>query len=277
MHGGFVRRVAWLVTICAALLFAFPARHTNAVGAVLGGGHHGVPGSERDRQQSVRVLAVGGSAARGWMDTGWHRWRDGWSGGYLDYAFHWLSESMNRPYDLINRGIVGADAHYVSNLYPAWLDEYRPNMVVLSWGLLNDIHDGTPYPLFREEIAREIGLARERGDKVMVVTPPVTQMSFSSWRPKELRYIRDEMNVARSFHDPDIYIFNVFAQMEDYMEAHHQSIWMYRGNSWHPNHEGHVLAGILLYRDMMRAFAPVPQDGILRLNPLGRIAPEPRH
>ena len=209
-------------------------------------------GKDRRAPGSIRVVAVGGSIALGWRDTGWQNWRHGWDGGYLVDAFRWLSRSTGHPYDFIDKAIVGADVKMVTSRYPRWLREYNPSLVVLSWGLLNDIHVGTPLPLFEAEIRREIEQALARHAVVFMVTPPVTEVSQTAFRVPIHRFMADELAVARSFHSPDVYIFNVFAQMKHYITAHHQTYWPYVANSWHPNHKGHVLAGHLLYWDIRK-------------------------
>ncbi len=211
------------------------------------------PTSGRTAKRSpepMRVVAVGGSIALGWHDTGWHNWRHGWDGGYLVDAFHWLSRSTGHPYDFIDKAIVGADVKMVTSRYPGWLHQYDPSLVVLSWGLLNDIHVGTPLRLFEAEIHREITQALARHAVVFMVTPPVTEISQTAYRMPFHRFMADELAVARSFHSPDVYIFNVFGQMKHYLTQHHQSYWPYVSNSWHPNHKGHILAGHILYWDI---------------------------
>ena len=206
--------------------------------------------TEKRSPEPLRVVAVGGSIALGWHDTGWQNWRHGWDGGYLVDAFRWLSRSTGHPYDFIDKAIVGADVKMVTSRYPGWLQQYDPSLVVLSWGLLNDIHVGTPLSLFEAEIRREITQALARHAVVFMVTPPVTEISQTAYRVPFHHFMADELAVARSFHSPDVYIFNVFAQMEHYLTQHHQSYWPYVSNSWHPNHKGHILAGHILYRDI---------------------------
>lgn len=209
-------------------------------------------GAGKRSPEPLRVVAVGGSIALGWHDTGWQNWRHGWDGGYLVDAFRWLSRTTGHPYDFIDKAIVGADVKMVTSRYPQWLRQYDPSLVVLSWGLLNDIHVGTPLPLFEAEIRREIRQALARHAVVFMVTPPVTEISQTAFRAPMRRFMADELAVARSFHSPDVYIFNVFAQMKHYLRVHHQSYWPYVSNSWHPNHRGHVLAGHILYWDIRR-------------------------
>ncbi len=209
-----------------------------------------------------RVMTIGSSAARGWMDTGWRDWRKGWFGGYLVYAFRSLSGSEPTRYVIDDRTIVGANSTQLATMYKgkysSWLSTDHPQIVVLSWGLLNDALPHVPMPAFRSHIYHEIALALEHHAVVFLVTPPVSQASYTTYRVAQMKYVQNEMQVANDFHSKNVRVFDVFDQMKAYLLKHHQTYIPYMGNSWHPNHKGHVLAGTLLYQDIRAAYGEHP-------------------
>lgn len=205
-----------------------------------------------------RVMTLGGSIAKGWMDTGWQNWRHGWHGGYLLRGFEALSKASGIRYTVFDRTIVGANATQMNTLYKGkytlWLRTVHPQIVVISWGGLNDALPKTPMGLYRTEIRQEILQALDAGAVVFMVTPPVTKAALTEYRVSVPAYFSNEIEVARSLNSPNVYVFNVFDQMEAYLKSHHQSYTRYMANAWHPNPLGHKLAGHLLFEDMWKKF-----------------------
>jgi acyl-CoA thioesterase-1 len=97
-------------------------------------------------------------------------------------------------------------------------------------------------------------MALDRHAVVLIVTPPVTKASYTQYRTVEPLYLNNEMQVARSFHSPNVFVFDVFDQMKAYLVAHHQTYVPYMADGWHPNTRGHALAGRLLDQDLLREF-----------------------
>ncbi|MHB1630150.1 MAG: SGNH/GDSL hydrolase family protein [Bacilli bacterium] len=213
------------------------------------------PASRRSRHKSVQnpvsVMTIGGSVAHGWNDT-----KQG--GGYLVRAFRALSARTNIPYHIVDRTVVGSNALQVATQYPVWLKTVHPQVVVISWGGLNDAWPRTPFSRYEAEVNREIHLALASHASVLVVTPPVTRASYTQYRVAEPLYLDREMNAALQFHSSSVHVFDVFDQMKAYLKAHHQTYVPYMSNGWHPNSRGHILAGHILYHDMRAAFGLSP-------------------
>jgi len=149
-------------------------------------------------------------------------------------------------------------AAQVDGQYHLWLQAYRPQIVVISWGALDDIHAKTPLPTFRATVAHQIALALSDHEVVLIVTPPVTKASYTEDLKSEPLYLDSEMDVARAFHNPNVYVFDVFDQMKQYLTAHHQTYVPYMADGWHPNTLGHALGGQLMFDDMKAAFGKGP-------------------
>ena len=201
---------------------------------------------------SVRVMTIGSSVAAGWGDTKGR-------GGYLARAFQSLSKATGKYYQVISWAIPGVTGVQIAKEYPRWLQYVHPQIVVISWGGLDDAVNHTPFSVFRAQVQNEIRLALARKALVYVVTPPVTEAVYlAGMHGLPYEYLQAEMNVAASFHSPFIHIYNVYDQMLAYLKAHHQTYVPYMENSWHPNAQGHKLAGQLLFTDLVN---PHPSTG----------------
>ncbi len=209
-----------------------------------------------------QVMTIGSSVTRGWMDTGWKAWKKGWFGGYIVRGFTSLSKATPNHYVIVDHTIVGANSSQMTTLYKGemtrWLRTVRPNVVVISWGLLNDALPKTPLSTFRAHIHHEIANVLAHHAVVLMVTPPVTQASLTTYKTQFAVYLTAELQVAQSFHNNNVYEIDLYNQMKKYMEVHHQNIDQYIGNSWHPNAAGHILAGLLLYHDLLTQFGSKP-------------------
>lgn len=210
----------------------------------------------------IKVMTVGGSVAKGWKDDGWEKWKEGWYGGYLVRAVQELKIATHLQYTVVDHTIVGANGSQLDTLYAGqyvrWLERDKPDVVAISWGILNDVRPKTPISVFRAKIQEEIRTALSHHAVVFIITPPVTEESNTDYRTQEEVYVKNEIQAAKAIHSPNVYVFDVFHQMKAYLKSHHQSIAMYKGNSWHPNKKGHMLAGHILFEDIYRVFQDHP-------------------
>ncbi len=202
----------------------------------------------------LRVLFIGGSIALGEKDPT--------NDGYLQRAFQALSKTTDANYQYVDKAIYGANSTQLATLYKGdmstWLATIKPNIVVISWGLLNDALPNTPMPQFNKYLQREINESLSANAKVFIVTPPVTLATYTKFPKQEQAYTTDEMNLVKQDHQPGVYAFNVFDQMKNYLVQHHQTIAPYVADPNHPNRAGHILAGKLLYEDIFRQFGKKP-------------------
>lgn len=207
-----------------------------------------------------RVLIIGGSAALGWKDYGWLAWKQGWQGGYLIRAFALLAQQTGTRYQVFDKAIPGLNATLLATRYPgrydAWLTEIHPDIVVIAWGIMNDTRPRTPLAVFARCIDSEIAQARATGARVWVVTPPITSASYTLYKTTEPRYIQAEVNVAESFRDPNVSVFDLFHRMQGYIQSTGTSYRRYEGDVIHPNPIGHQLAGSLLAAEIGRRLTP---------------------
>ena len=197
-----------------------------------------------------RVLIVGGSAALGWKDDGWRAWRTGWHGGYIERAISVLARSRGEKYDVQNISIPGLNATLLATRfkgrYEASLASFHPDIVVISWGLMNDIRPRTPFGELSKRLSQEIHEARTNGAAVYVVTPPITTASYTFYRDIEPTYVKTVLNTARTCRESEVHVVDLFHTMERFVESSGVSYKAYEGDALHPNHQGHVLAGDLL-------------------------------
>lgn len=196
----------------------------------------------------VRVLTLGSSVAHGWKDNPLE-------GGYLHRSFNALSEVTPSRYDVIDKAVPGKGVMTILDKYPNWLETYQPNVVVISWGGLDDLYAKTPMSTFDTQIRWQISLALQHHADVFVITPPISKASYTNYRVAQQNLMDNEMDVAESFNSPNVFVFNVFDEMKEYLKVHHQTYVPYMGDGWHPNAAGHALAAQILLQDMMQQFA----------------------
>ncbi len=199
--------------------------------------------------KNPRVLIIGSSVAAGWKDQ---------KGGYLKRTFDKLSMTTGVHYHLISQAVPGQGAARLNPFYPQWLMEAHPQIVVLAWGILDDLYEHTPLPAFSEMIRQQISLALQRHAVVFLVTTPISKASYTQYQDLQPIYINTERQVAYSFRDPNVYVFNVFDQMKRYLAEHGQTYVPYMADGWHPNSRGHALASRILFRDIMHQFGRSP-------------------
>lgn len=196
---------------------------------------------------TLTVMGVGGSVAHGWDDKV--------GGGYLVRAFKTLTAEGPIHYNFVNKSIEGDGPTQMAPKYLPFLRTVKPQVVVISWGMLDDISNKTPIAKFKQAIHDEISQALQAGCYVMVVTPPVTGASYAHDVTSEANLVNTEIGVAQDFHSNKVYVFDLFNQMKAYLSEHHQSVSKYSADAWHPNTAGHTLAGQLLANDIEQGFA----------------------
>lgn len=190
-------------------------------------------------------MVVGGSVAYGWKDPN--------NDSYLRRAFQSLSDESGVQYNYDNRCVIGGTPSAVdlSGDYTNWLTSDKPNIVVIAWGLENDAGANRSSSEIEQEIHTEISEALADHAVVIVASPPVTEATATTLHRTVEEYIADEKADVESFHSPNAYFINLNTIMEKYLEEHNQSWQDYYGDSWHPNEAGHILAGSLLYNQLL--------------------------
>ncbi|GEO25463.1 hypothetical protein AAC03nite_12480 [Alicyclobacillus acidoterrestris] len=211
-----------------------------------------------EKGQTYTVVAIGGSAAEGDGDTKAE-------GGYLTRAFRMVNATQDVHYNFINESKVGygpiqydqppnASAPSYQTRLAMLLAADKPNMLVISFGMLDDIFKKTPTSQTNQALHDEIADALNQHAVVVIVTPPSTYASMTYYRSALNKDIAAEMDVVSAFHNPNIYVIPLAQQMDQYITSHHQSIKMYEEDSWHPNAAGHNVAAQLLAQDFIRTF-----------------------
>lgn len=203
--------------------------------SLAGLGHSGTP------RPRVSILIVGGSAAAGWLD----RTHEGYVvRGLLDYA-----QAAHVQADIVNRAIPGARVvnPSVQRGLARWVQRAGPNaVVVLAWGMLNDLKRHTPTPAVLAALAQQITVVLARHDTVLIVTPPATRATYWRYPRAEPRLVAQEIALARSFDSPRLYIDNVFRNEQRYLSQQGLPITAVTRGPFHPNTRGAALAGQLL-------------------------------
>lgn len=194
-----------------------------------------------------RVLIIGSSVAAGWKDNRV-------DGGYLHRAFRAISDISNNRFDVYDKAIPGEGVESIKDKYENWLDTIQPNIVVVAWGGLDDLHDKTPLSEFDAQVKWEITLALAHDARVFVVTSPISRASYTTYKVAQQQLFNNEMATAESFNSPDVYVFNIFDQMKAYLRNHDETYVPYMGDGWHPNAAGHELAAQLLVNDWSQRF-----------------------
>ena len=210
----------------------------------------------------TRVLIVGGSAAFGWHDkTGM---------GYIERG---LKSWSRNPAGLMfqNQAIPGATVNnpIIHKHYLRWL-KASPKIVVLGWGLLNDLRVGTPWSEILSKIRQEALEALAAGAVVFVVTPPATTTTFTVNRGGENALVAAVIRTVSAINSRNLYVFDVLTREESWLLQHHQSVLGYMQGKWDPNTKGHILAGSLLASELK---AELPQGSVGWIKPAVQLEP----
>lgn len=172
---------------------------------------------------------------------------------FVRRAFRELSQRTPVQYVYYNYAIPGYTARRYARQFPGRFERImqttHPGVVVLAWGLENDIgsrkHRDTALQ-FGAALHTEIAQALNAHAVVVIVTPPVTKnLATTAWLQVQ-PYMSEEFSVGQSFHNRSVIEIPLYQLMDAYLLRHHQTYRPYEGNSWHPNRAGHILAGHLL-------------------------------
>lgn len=192
----------------------------------------------------LKVMGIGGSIAKGDRATNEY--------GYLQRTFHHFDDTY------FNKAIYGANSTQLATMYKgkytSWLSQTHPQVVVISWGLLNDAIPDTPLSQFNDYLHLEIKQALAIHAMVFVVTPPVTEVSYSLYAKQETMYAQDEIKFVKKMNNSHVYAFDLFSQMKNYVASHHVNIKEFSGDAHHPNDKGYQLAANFLIADLNRYF-----------------------
>jgi hypothetical protein len=196
---------------------------------------------------STPILIIGGSAADGWHDSSGQ--------GYVQRALRIFGMDSHIPEVTLQHAIPGSPMTnpHIAAQYPSWLRSTPGGVVILAWGLLNDIRLHISIRKDYLTLHREMALALATGHMVILVSPPLTVPGDITHRVAELRLWRMEVVAASSFHSPDVHVINVFRPELIYIEQHRQDVEQYMsGSSWDPNTAGHILAAKFLIEGLRR-------------------------
>lgn len=212
----------------------------------------------KDMKQE-KVMVIGGSAAHGWTDPN--------NNSYIRRAFQSLTDTTNTQYVYIDKTTIGGEsAKLSSTTYSSWLQKDSPQVVVISWGLLDDVSNHTPLSTFEKTVRDEVSLALKAKVVVVFVSPEIVEATVDNKAFTD--YLKAEYSTAQSFHSRNVYWCNLYDDSLVYIQAHGQSLADYAGGTWHPNEAGHELGGELLYNELIQQFGSNP----ISFNPPGNKA-----
>lgn len=198
----------------------------------------------------LRVLIIGGSAAKGWKDATGQ--------GYVVRGLNVWAQKDHLQLQIDNQAIPGSTINNPALVqgYPQWLANDQPNVVVIAWGMLNDLRLGTPEATLLAKLHADIAAALNAHAKVFVVTPIPTLATMSWDRTTELKAIADEIQMANAFHCSNVQVFNILPQMEQELNAQHIPVSSIMDGKWDPNTLGHTIGGEILGKDLIAHAAP---------------------
>ncbi len=198
-----------------------------------------------NKQHPFTIMAVGGSSAQGYDDPNLN--------GYLARALRRVSTALNMPITFINKAKSGEIPTMLAPYYDPLLHTIAPNVVILAWGLLNSIARKVPEAMFQRTIQSEVTMALHEGADVWIVTPPVTTATYVGHDVQlEAAYIKREIAGAQAVHSTHVYVLDLTNAMKTYLVDHHESYKTLQSNNWHMNQAGHVLAGQILAKAILR-------------------------
>lgn len=202
--------------------------------------------------KSSTIIAVGGSVGKGWNDFP--------SGstkspiGYLVRGMNIVEQESGIPYTFINESVGGWGPLQMASRFSSLLTKDHPKVVIISWGLLDDMAKKTPHTEFENAVRTEISKSLAAGATVWVVTPPATGASVAPGSStRQWSYAVDELNAAKSFPSSKVVVFDLLSAEKNYLAVHHISVTSLDANGWHPNTPGHILAAQLMAQLIMHA------------------------
>ncbi|MDQ0189621.1 SGNH/GDSL hydrolase family protein [Alicyclobacillus cycloheptanicus] len=185
------------------------------------------------------IIAVGGSAASGWGDSVKHY-------GYLGRGMNDLEKQSGVDFTFSNQSVGGWGPVQMQQRFPTLLKQYKPKVVIIAWGLLDDEAKHTPLPKLKAVIQQEISESLAAGADVWIVTPPTTGSTYGVHSNVQQEYVSTEIAAGQSFHSSRVIVFDLLTVMKAYLKSHNIDIKSLEYDSWHPNTAGHTLAGQLM-------------------------------
>lgn len=197
------------------------------------------------------VMVVGGSVAHGWADPA--------HDSYLRRGFATIGGITHVNYHYADQSIPGSPAVAVSSMtFASWLNTDKPDIVVISWGILDDIHANTSIPDFQRTIRDEIAQSLNARAVVLVVTPPVVPANATQWHQQFETYVSAERQVTDSFSSSNVHWFDVNSDMASLLIKNDLPVRNYSVRGWHPNASGQQLAGQLFANQLMKYAGQTP-------------------
>jgi acyl-CoA thioesterase-1 len=197
--------------------------------------------------QTSTILIIGSSVAAGWGDN--HQ------GGYLIRALTQYATKFHQSYHILNWSIPGLTTKELAPHFKAMLQKSHPDIVILSWGGLDDAAAGTTASHFLTRVKLEVNQALQAKAYVLIITPPVTQATYkNSFKGLPRRYFQAQMHAFSTPDTMNVSAIDLFSQMLSYINKHHISESTLAADGWHPNSKGHALAGNLLFTDLSQLF-----------------------
>lgn len=234
--------VSVVVAVGLVLIYPLSNQHTPSVKPIALAKSMAAETAKPQTLSTVRVMAIGGSIAHGWDDTKT-------MGGYLARTFRALSNDKT-TYDFTNESSEGKGPSYYLLRMNTLLTKDRPNLVVISFGLLNDLYDKHPVSELDSDIVNETKDALATGAEVAIVTPPVVGASYVEFKSTEAEALKSEDQAVEALHNPNVHVVDLFTQMKTYLAEHNLTWQPYAADGWHPNAAGHALAASLLEADL---------------------------
>lgn len=242
----------WLSLLTRTSASTAPASRANTATAVntLADVHtsstdNGMMATAQVLKGTVPVVAIGGSAAYGWDDTKT-------DGGYLARTFRDLSNAStsSSTYPFTNASVEGDGPIQFTKTLPSILQKDQPKLVVISFGMLDDLYKKTPQKQINRALVEEVNDALAAGAVVAFVTPPITGASYSEFAKTEGPSLQSEIQAVKQIHNPNVHVVDLFSQMKAYLASHQQTWHTYAADGWHPNAAGHKLAATILTHDL---------------------------
>ncbi|WP_067618957.1 SGNH/GDSL hydrolase family protein [Alicyclobacillus acidiphilus] len=241
-----MKRTVWGIlsaVIAAGIALSYPLSYTHSHGDTISPAMS-LSQSVPQTLSKVRVMAIGGSIALGWDDNKQ-------DGGYLTRTFRALSNAKT-TYQFTNEASEGKGPSYYLLRMNTLLTKDKPNLVVISFGLLNDLYDKHPISQLDAQIVDETKDALHAGAQVAIVTPPVVGASYVEFKTEQPIALRSEEKAVEALHNPNVHIVDLFSQMKAYLADHDLTWETYAADGWHPNEAGHELAATLLEADLRK-------------------------
>lgn len=203
--------------------------------------------------QPKSIVLIGGSAALGDGDSGPVK-------GYFTRAIDILTkQEMALTFD--NQSQSGLTTAEGTPLLAKYLATHHPDIVILGYGLLDDLESHESEDAFEQHIRDQIALARKSGAEVIVSAPAPTVSSLTNDLYRIQIFIMDEFIVADEFRDNQVQCIDTYDEMKDFVEWHNIDIHTLAYDSWHPNAAGHAMAARYLARDLADIIGPSAVTG----------------